>query len=235
MRLWAIAALIAAVAIAAALIYPTTTIRYRLTLEAIADGQQKTGSGVIEVKYSKQSALAAQPPLQIRVAGDATVLDLGNRGAIFALLKAGDDSRSGPEYIVLRAFNFPHGAVPDPIDDGLLKLRQLSGKRELPLSSLPMLVHFRDARDQMSVEKIDPYNVSSRLGPSVALTRATIEIVRPGVWPFNQFGITGDPVTRTAQTYLPWLKALGGKYLGGGSSARSAPLELDSENFSRGL
>ena len=33
----------------------STTIRYRLTLEAEVDGEPRTGSGVIEVSYSKNN------------------------------------------------------------------------------------------------------------------------------------------------------------------------------------
>lgn len=185
-----IVALVALAPIVYSWAYPSVTVRYRLTLDAEVDGGPKTGSGVIEVTYSKQTRFAGQPPLIIGVRGEAVVLDLGSRGAIFALLKAGNDSRSGPETIVFRAFNFPNGVIPDPVDDGLIKLQQLSGKREIALSSLPMLVRFRDINDQMSVEKVDPLDVGTRFGPGVRLTRAILEIVPAGIWPLNQYCIT---------------------------------------------
>jgi hypothetical protein len=228
-----IVALVALAPIVYGLAYPSVTVRYRLTLDAEVDGGPKTGSGVIEVTYSKQSRFASQPPLFIGVRGEAAVLDLGSRGAVFALLKAGNDSRSGPETIMFRAFNFPNGVIPDPVDDGLIKLQQLSGKREIALSSLPMLVRFRDINDQMSVEKVDPFDLATHLGPGVRLTRATLEIVPAGIWPLNRFGITGEPVTANIEERLTWLRALKGKYLGGGDSARLAPLELDSGDFKK--
>jgi hypothetical protein len=213
--------------------YPSVTVRYRLALEAEVDGKPQIGSGVIEVSYGKQSRFADQRPLVINVRGEAIVLDLGSRGAVFALLKAGNDSRSGPEFIVFRAFNFPNGAMPDPIDDGLIKLQQLSGKREIALSSVPMLVRFREINDQMSVEKVDPFDLAASFGANVRLTRATLEIV-PGVWPVNRYGITGEPVTMNIQRRLPWLGALRGNYLGGGETNYRAPLNLGVSDFKRG-
>ena len=65
--------------------YPSLTLRYRLTLEAEVDGQPKSGSGVIEVTYTKQSQLAAQRELSVSYKGEAVVLDLGKpRDVVYA-------------------------------------------------------------------------------------------------------------------------------------------------------
>jgi hypothetical protein len=216
------------------LAFPSVTVRYRLTLEAQVDGEPKTGSGVIEVTYSKQSRFAGQAPGIETSRGEAVVLDLGPRGALFALLKADTDGRSVPETIVLRAFGFPGGVLPEPIDAGLRQLQHLSGKRELPLTSLPLLVRFRDLNDPKTVERVDPLNVTKSFGAGAKLVRAALEIVPAGIWPLNSLGITGEPITRGVDQRLPWLKALKGKYLHGGDSARGAPLGLDSGDFVRG-
>jgi hypothetical protein len=133
--------------------YPSLTLRYRLTLEAEVDGEPKVGSSVVEVTYSKQSRFAGQSDLAVSYRGEAVVLDLGSRGTLFALLKASSDSRSIPETIVLRAFNFEGGAFPGPtVESGLKQLRSLSGARELPLTSLPLLVRFRDLNAPKTVD-----------------------------------------------------------------------------------
>src|SRR3954451_19966553 len=93
---------VAAVAIAFVgwkLLYPSVTLRYRLTLEALVDGKPAVGSGVAEVTYSKQSRFAGQRDLVVGYRGEAVVLDLDSRGTLFALLKADTDSRSNPESI----------------------------------------------------------------------------------------------------------------------------------------
>src|SRR5437879_4487861 len=122
-----IAVLLGLAAVAYGVAYPSLTLRYRLTLEAEVDGTARTGSSVIEVTYAKQPEFASGRDLIISYKGEAAVLDLGARGTLFALLKAGDDSRSIPESIVLRAFNFPGGAFPGPtVEAGQNQLRQLS-------------------------------------------------------------------------------------------------------------
>src|SRR5947209_1047839 len=88
--------------------YPSLTLRYRLTLEAEVDGKPLTGASVVEVTYSKQPKIRSD--LIVTYRGEAVILDLGDRGTLFALLKAGTDSRSIPESIVLRAFNFEGAA-----------------------------------------------------------------------------------------------------------------------------
>jgi len=185
--------------------YPSVTLRYRLTLEAEVDGQPKTGSGVIEVSYSKQPQIASQHELSIGYRGEAVILDLGGRGMLFALLKAGADSRSSPEWVALRAFDLPGGSFPRPVEEGVNQVRRLSGKRELPLESLPLLVRFRDINDPMTVERVNPFNIAERFGDGAKLVRATLEIVPAGIWPLNSFGITGEPLTTGIEKKLAWI------------------------------
>src|SRR5258707_10946399 len=118
------AALIIAAVVIFQLAFPSATVRYRLTLEADVDGEPATGSSVIEVSYGKKPRLLPnESELYVDVRGEAVALDLGQRGMLFALLKGGEDSRSGPAYIVLRAFNFPGGALPSPVEKGIGDVR----------------------------------------------------------------------------------------------------------------
>jgi hypothetical protein len=181
------------------------TVRYRLTLQAEVDGEPISGSGVIEVTYSKNNDPISQAAFSIGVRGDAVVLDLGSRGTLFALLKADADSRSGPDYIVLRAFDFPGGALPSPVVSGLQQVRHLSGKRQLALTSLPLLVCFRDPSDPSTVEKVEPLDLEKCFGAGAKLVRAEIEIVSAGIWPLNRIGISGEPITRDIERRLSWL------------------------------
>lgn len=217
--------------------YPSVTLRYRLTLEAEVDGQPKTGSGIIEVTYSKQPEIAAQRELSIGYRGEAIVLDLGDRGKLFALLKAGADSRSGPEWIVLRAFDLPGGSFPRPVEEGVKQVGSLSGKRELPLESLPFLVRFRNINDPMTVERVGPLNIAERFGAGTKLVRATLEIVPAGIWPLNAFGVTGEPVTTGIQERLNWLHRLNGGYLDGAfaGGGPALPNVLHGGNFKMGM
>ena len=40
-------------------LFPKGVLRYRMTVEAVADGQLITGTGVIQVTYTKQRGLSA--------------------------------------------------------------------------------------------------------------------------------------------------------------------------------
>lgn len=229
---WGVVAVLIAIIVLVAVAFPSVTVRYRLTLEANVDGETRTGSGVIEVTYGKNSKLS-QSEISINVRGEAVALDLGSRGTLFALLREGADIRSGPEWIVFRAAGFSYGTLPSPVEEGFRRLRRLSGTFELPLTSLPLLVRFRDPNDQLSVEKVDPLDLAASFGDGAKLTRATLQIVPPGIWPWNSWGITGEPITQDIEKRLPWLGALNGRYLGGRFSSRGVPLELHGGDFKK--
>lgn len=196
--------------------YPGVTVRYRLTLEAQVDGELKTASGVREVTYTKQPQLASQHELSIGYRGEAIALDLGARGTLFALLKEGADGRSGPEWIVLRAFDFSGGSLPTPVEEGVKQVSRLSGKRELPLESLPRLVRFRDINDPKTVEGVHPFNIAERFGAGTKLVRATLEIVPPG-----------EPITTGIDQKLKWLPGYYDRMLDGERfETISSPLRL---------
>jgi hypothetical protein len=193
--------------------YPSVTLRYRLTLEADLNNQPKVGSGVIEVSYGKNVRLfGASADLIIEVEGEAVSIDLGERDALFALLTAGKHPRSGPEYIIPVLFGITTGGF-GPEDFG--RISALAGRREVPFELLPLMVRLRNTNDPKSAELFDPSGGSSS-DRSLTLTRATIEIVSSGVWPFNLLGVTGDAIGRGIRAKLPWL--IGFKGYSGGQS-----------------
>ena len=234
-----VAALVALAPVAYGVAYPSLTLRYRLTLEAEVDGKPKTGLGVIEVTYSKQLNIRSE--LSTGYRGEAVMLDLGDRGTLFALLTEGSDSQSSAQSIIFRAFDFPAGRFPyGPVEEGLKKIRQLSGKREVPLTSLPLLVRFRDLGDPTTVEQVDPLDISKSFGTGAKLIRATLEIVPVGIWPLNLFGVTGEPITAHVRKKLNWLpeyydRRLDGQRFEVASSSRPLANSLSPGAFSAGL
>jgi hypothetical protein len=216
--------------------YPSVTVRYRLTLEAQVDGEPKAASAVREVTYTKQPQLAGQHELSIGYRGEAVALDLGSRGTLFALLTAGRDERSGPEWIVLRAFDFDGGSLPRPVELGVEQVARLSGKRELSLDSLPKLVRFRDPSDLRTVEQVNPFNIGERFGAGTKLVRATLDIVATST-PFSFSGMTGEPITTGIERKLPWwngpfpwLESTGGNVF---VDTRTEAFKVNKEDFKR--
>jgi len=73
-----------------------STLHYRLTLKVDVDGQPHIGSGVIETRWGDQryaSSLAGGVAWHVFVKGEAVVIDLGERGLLFAVLKGPPGSR----------------------------------------------------------------------------------------------------------------------------------------------
>lgn len=198
--------------------YPTVTHRYRLTLVAEDNGKVVTGSSVIEASYWKAPMFMLSPAEYGSSArGEAAVLDFGEKGLLFALLK-GDDMRSDASWIVRTAFGIERRSPPD---DELHELRALTGKTDLSFAELPILVRFRDINDPKSVERVDPGNLAAKFGVGVQLVKATIEIVHSGWWPLNAFGISGTPLTTGIEEKLAWLPNFYDKLLDGDRTHRA--------------
>jgi hypothetical protein len=91
------------------LIYPSYTHRYRLTMEVEADGQTRTGSGVVEVTWQRQPKILPQVlEWTESVRGQAVPVDLGRHGLLLAML-AGSGPRESwgtgaAPYLAIRAF-----------------------------------------------------------------------------------------------------------------------------------
>ncbi|NOJ42643.1 hypothetical protein [Bradyrhizobium australiense] len=139
---------------------------------------------------------------------------------------------------MLRAFDLNDGSLPSLVEDGIKQVSHLSGKRELPLDSLPMLVRFRDPSDLRSAERVGPLNIGERFGADAKLLRATLEIVPAGIWPLNSYGVTGEPITTGIERKLawwngpfPWLKPTGH---GVSIDTRTDAFKLNKEDFKRG-
>lgn len=172
------------------------SLRYRLTLEATVDGRPVTGSGVIQVDYAKRPALLPHMDrVSYAVHGEAVALDLGDRGALFALLKDGSpvigrfSPRGGePRMIVPVAWWDREIRGPEDVD----RLRHVQGRKELSSGTMPMLVRFDNLNDPASVRLVNPADLAASFGPGVSLSRVTVEITR-------------DPVTRQVEARLPWL------------------------------
>lgn len=188
---------------------PSATVRYRLTLEALVNGEPKSGSGVIEVTYSKTIGLMSNSGgggVTNTVVGEAVVVDLGNNDLLVALLADGQNYRSGPDDFIPVLFGLTRHRI--NISD-FHRVAELSGQRDVPFDFLPLMIRLPDKNNSKSAEPFDPFKgASSPRGP-ITLQRAFAEIVSPG-WPFDIWGWTGTPVTRGIKREFPWLVGFNG-------------------------
>ncbi|MDX2288452.1 MAG: hypothetical protein NW217_06485 [Hyphomicrobiaceae bacterium] len=210
---WAVGIAVALV-VAFNILTPTYMFRYRLSLSAVVDGNVITGSAVQESRIRLEpKILPEQQGATTRVVGEAVVVDLGDRGKLFALLKM-DEQRIKPQrgieagspdydWLALAAFDMTKGAP------GALRWQKMNEfigeQRALVADRIPLLVRFRDISDPLTIERVDPENLARSFGIGVYLKEARIEIVDAGIWPLNRWGFTGEPVTMGIEEVLPWI------------------------------
>jgi hypothetical protein len=182
------------------------TLHCRRTLIVDTPEGQRSGSNVVELKtYFPGGLTRAQDYAVIgRGQGEATVVDLGARGILFAALASEKVLASGGAGSFSAGYEAPFprekfpgkfergGSADDEYVDYLDELNRQKPKGDVPLKYLPMLVRFRDPQDPASVERVDPADLAASFGPGVKLDRMSIEI-------------TDAPVTKGIEAVLPWL------------------------------
>ena len=133
--------LVSGLAIAKEVIYPSATLRYKVTVEIDTPEGVKIGSAVREVFIQRQPELPESGP-DIKPKGEAVVVDLGKRGVVFALTNF-DDYRT-----IFEAFPGPPGLTPE----GLKYYSELKdAKGVLKPEEYPMFVTFTNINDPKSV------------------------------------------------------------------------------------
>jgi len=179
--------------------YPTYSYRYRLTVNIEADGKVHTGSSVIGVSWS--AFFLPTRHFNPELSGEATLIDLGERGIVVATLVADDwgwhntNAGWGALWLVPRAFG-----VSDA-DEALPKLAKLRGKRELAFDNLPRFLWFSNPGDPTTAKTVLVDNIASWLGPSARFAGAFVEI-------------TSDPFVIDIRRKLPWIRSLENKPAG---------------------
>ncbi len=216
MRRFTIAALILLALVGAySLVYPTTTYRFRITLNVDTPQGLKSGSSVMEVRHRRYPAwttLGASTG-DTSLKGEAVFIDLGagpdgKPRNLTALLAHGPRAEQVNFYLLPgRVFEplWKHkSATPtfrDPATE--LSLLPVGTKAELVGSQIPTLVTFVDLNDPKSAQVVPPYELSKVFGSGVQFRNAAIEMVPAGSWPLTLFGITGEQVTRGIEKKIP--------------------------------
>jgi hypothetical protein len=182
-------------------------VRYRVTVEVDDGGTVRTGSGVWSFALEK-SALPLASPYNSRFRGEAIPVDLPGRGTLFALV---DGVRMYPENLFGDMGRSRTGPprYSDRIED-LRHIQTMIGVRadlvcvNPPWLGVrcPTLARFGDIRLPVTVEEVDPGNLTASFGPKVRLKRVSIQI-------------TDDPITTGIQKIIPWLPEYYDKRLDG--------------------
>lgn len=190
------------------------TLRCRRTLIVETPEGRRSGSSVVEVSIYFASGLARAQGYGVfsRTRAEATVVDLGTRGLLFATLADEDRLKTSMTHGTGLGCEtpFPRKKFDGQVDagqspngeyaayfDGLNKQKP---RGDVPFKYLPMLVRFRDIHDPKTVERVDPSDLAASFGPGVKLGGMSIEI-------------TDAPVSKGIESVLPWLSHLKGENL----------------------
>jgi len=190
--------------------YPSDSFRYKLTLVVDDNGKVITASSVRQVTVRNGPKFTPESNPDVNLKGEAMVVDLGEKGVLFVVLR----SESDIDYGYRIAFEtFPElGGT----GNGISKYGEFKAKRELGFDKLPMLVWFRDINDPKTVGWVDPNDLEKTFGKGVKLVSATIEM-------------TDERVTTGIEKGLTWLQAWrkgGGTISGKFYSDNPSPEEL---------
>jgi hypothetical protein len=197
-------------AIKASVFVHDRAVRSRLTLAVETPDGVRTGSSVTE-------HTTTFGPFQLKMgssnwsigsflSGEGVVVDLGNRGLLVATLVKPSwlSSRgwgAGGGYAGVWPFSQSEysGNPAAGSSDAekymvyLDELKRVKPKADISLKDVPVLVRFSDPSNPASMSLVDPFNLADAFGPGVRLQSATVEI-------------SSDPITRSIDARLPWLK-----------------------------
>jgi hypothetical protein len=215
-----IAVAIAGLVAAYSVIYPTTSYRFRITLNVDTPQGLKSGSSVMEVqdrRYPAWTTLGSGTG-QSSLTGEAVFVDLGpgasgNPRNVIALLALGPQGENVDFYLLPSlAFGRLWKQKVDSANyrgsGGELPKLPVGTNAELSGDLIPTLVTFVDLNDPNTARTVRPDGFSQAFGPSFALHDAKIEMVSAGTWPLTLLGFSGEPLTRGIGVKVPALRQL---------------------------
>ncbi len=183
--------------------YPSGAWHYKMTVEVETPEGIKSGSAVRDVDVDTSTRATSLSGLSsVKAKGEAVVIDLGQRGVLFAILRSSktvDYSYS----VFFDVFPIPGHVGGGATPDGVRYYNQLKhGEVDLPPDEYPEFVRFHDIKDPKTVELVDPANMAASLGEGVKLKAVRIEI-------------TDSPLTTGVEKWLVWLPHYYGKMFDG--------------------
>jgi hypothetical protein len=169
-----------------------TPYHYALKAEVETPAGIRSGSSVIEVKWSYRS---------FKVKGEAVAVDLPNGQTLFVLLRSPsseDWASRADESMDFKPDTTTSEAYWKRIADdrGIYPVKRRRITAIENSDNYPYFVRFREIQDPTSVELINPDNLAATFGPGYRLKSLTVQF-------------TDAPVTHGVEKRLPWLEEVG--------------------------
>lgn len=183
--------------------------RYKMTVTVETPEGIKTGSAVREVSNSASKIKIINFPESVNpaeVKGEAVVVDLGNRGKLFALLRGYKLGEGHAEDILY--YSFGGGTSVERIQalNNIYK-NNIGKKVTLEPSDYPVLVMFKDNKDPKSVLPVlemEPEKIPDQLDSFKIKVDRFDELFGKGVRLKNiAIELTEEPITNVVDKYIP--------------------------------
>jgi hypothetical protein len=191
--------------------YPTCTFRYKLTAEVNTPDGLKTGSSVIEVRYSHNGDYGGGESPDLNLNGEAVYVDLGAGKNLFVTLttwgsaRAVENGRRGRNFegdlgpmnpfgLLLKVFGLTWKFGEERQLCRELSKLSLNTSKAASFENLPSLVTFGNISDPNSIAIVDPSNFYKSYGSGYFLKRVTITP-------------SAEMLTKTIDQILVWLPA----------------------------
>ncbi|NQZ14604.1 MAG: hypothetical protein HRT94_07260 [Alphaproteobacteria bacterium] len=181
-------------------VYVSGTWRYKITIEIDTPEGVKSGSVIREVSNSASNTGMgfSESTKPAKVSGEAVVVDLGEKGKLFALI----NWRSYTEFSEVFVYRETNG-IPDAIR--FYKNVPAGSKGELTNKMFwPEMVRFRDISDAKSIEAVNKKDISKTYGDGYAIKRIIIEATNE---PKSQTGIL-EEIPQFNEEFRKWRKTL---------------------------
>ena len=155
--------------------YPTYFWNQKLTIEIEVGGQIVSGSSVTRIVWWRNFFSGGWGGAHMHTShtGEAVVVDLGERGVLFAPLA----HQAEPEYIsdlAMRSIYDRSSGVRTA--EAFQRVKRLRGPIDVPRKFYPLIVIFEDLGDPASVRRVDPDNLVPAIGSGTKISSVTLEI-----------------------------------------------------------
>lgn len=189
--------------------YPSGTFRYKMVVTIATPEGDKTGYAVREVAMHREPNIfpeAGGAGARL-IRGEAVVVDIGERGIVFALMRgAGIDGVDYGDRVAYWAFPCPYNTAPLSKECIRYYTSQKSS-REVVLKpeQYPMFVWFRDLDDPKTVESLFELSWDGKYPVTYSIKADRFEEVFGKGVSIKEVAmqITDEAVTAQVQRYLP--------------------------------
>jgi hypothetical protein len=198
-------ALICAVAfVAMKVVYPSTTIRFKLAVEAEVKGAPTTGDTVIAVTYARTTRfLGASSSTLATVEGEALRMKMADGRLLLMLLTPGLRPSSDPAIIVPALFHLTPG---DLASHTVPPERMPRGTRLLPIDLVPVMAVLDNRLKPSSVRFVDTPEMPVQIGDDLIIRGVRLTILEDGIPGLRSLGLTGTQPVTGIETLLPWIR-----------------------------